>query len=343
LLDVLGRSVIQRAADRLRHHRIAEITAVVDTGYAGACLLPRAGGELVCLTASGPSFWEATQRVFSSYAQAGADLVLLVRLGPYTEIDYDELIQAHLDRNARITTATDETGQPLGTFAISASRRNDAAFLLRHRLLESRTPLSAHCFIGYWNPLATPADLRRLAVDAFAGRAGIMPEASEIRPGVWLAKGARVHSGARVVAPAFVGRAAKVRFGAVVTRCSVIEHHAIAGRGTVLEDVSLLPHTSLGRDLDVAHAVVGLGRVYDLRRGLEVVTADPRLVGAARSAPGRLLARARTQLASRFPFHSWDGLRRRVGLQPANVRASGEAPVAALAGSEPLPGRSIRD
>jgi hypothetical protein len=343
LLDVLGRSILQRVADRLRNYRISEITAVIDASTAAAPLLPQSGSGLRCCAVQGSSLWEAAQRVFSGYAQNGADLVFFVRLGPYLAIDYDELIQAHLDGNARITAATGESARPLGTYVVSASRRNEAAFLLRHRLLEARTAPLPYCFTGYCNRLATAADLRRLAIDVFSGQAETTPEGTEIRPGVWLAKGARVERGARIVAPAFIGNGAKVCSAAVVTRCSTVERHAVVNLGTVLENATLLPYTSLGPGLEVVNAVVGWGRVCDLRRDLEVVTADPRLVGRAGSVPGSILAQVTTQLVNRFSFDRLRGLRKHDRPQSVEVTGEADAPWAAWAGRHSLSERSNPD
>ena len=344
LLDVLGYSVLQRVARRLGNSGFAEVTAVVDASPEAARLLPQPGRRLACITVSGAALWEAAQRVFSNYAQSGADLVLVVRLGAYAEVDYEELIQAHLDRNARITAVTQENEEALGIFVISASRRNDATFLLRHRFKESRTAFSPYRFTGYCNPLSRAADLRRLAVDAFFGSCRLAPAGSEIKPGVWVGKGARVQSGARLLAPAFIGQDARVCSAAVVTRCSALERHTVVKGGTVLEDATVLPDTCVGPGLDVAHAVVGFDRIFDLRRGIEVTVADPRLIGSVRSARAHAYARAAALLAPNF--FSFDRLRSlllRDRSRCAPAATAVETSVAALAGTQSLPGQSVQD
>ena len=162
-------------------------------------------------------------------------------------------MQAHLNHNGRVTAVTDGGGELLGSFLITAARRNEAAFLLRHQLQECRTAFARYEFDGYTNSLASAADLRQLAIDAFSGRAQLKPEGEEIKPGVWAGRGARIHRGARVLAPAFVGEGVKVRAAAVITRCSVLEHHSVVDCGTVIENSSVLPYTTIGAGLDVAH------------------------------------------------------------------------------------------
>ena len=75
----------------------------------------------------------------------------------------------------------------------------------RHAALPSTTP------IGYVNLLTTPANLRTLTLDAFAGECEIRPCGRELRPGVWIGGDARVHRYARIVAPVFIGSCCKVQ------------------------------------------------------------------------------------------------------------------------------------
>ncbi|MFB3813605.1 MAG: hypothetical protein ACE14L_05790 [Terriglobales bacterium] len=307
LLDVLGRPVVGRVADRLAHFGVSAITVIGDVGADSSRFVFRAMQGLRWLPSPGPALWRTAQQTFSEYAQDGADLVLVLRLGPYLELDYDHLTQTHFDHNSRVTAVADPCGQPLGAYLICASRRNDACFLLRHYLQEFRTPFARYTFHGYANRLATAADLRRLAVDAFCGRAQIQPEGAQIKPGVWVAPSARIHPRARILAPCFIGEHTKVRASAVLTRCAVLEHHAIVDCGTVIEDATVLPYATVGTGLDLAHAVVGFHKLVHLRRNVEVEISDPKLVGMVSPAPVRTLAHA-AALASFLPINFVRGL-----------------------------------
>jgi hypothetical protein len=335
-LDVLGRPVLHRIADRLYRFGLSGLTVVGDAGPQGAPFLRRAvRADFRWISAPGDSLWRAAQRAFSDYAQNGADLIIILRLGAYAEIDFEHLLQFHLDQNSRVTAVAGPGGELLGAFVISASRRNDAAFLLRHRLQDSRAPLLRYPFSGYLNPMATAGDLRRLAVDAFCGRVQIAPDGDQIRPGLWVARGARVHRGARVLAPAFIGEHAKVRACAVITRCSVLEHHTEVDCGTVVEDATLLPYTSIGAGLDVAHSVVGFRKVTHLQRLVEVEISDPRLVSMVAPGPIRVLNRA-ALLAGFLPLNFFRAL---VGRHDsaATLPAAAQSPSAALKATDSVP------
>ena len=329
LLEVLGRSLVQRTADRLRRYGVSQVTVLGDVNSSASRFVPRVGrDEFDWLATPGPLLWRAAEEVFAKYAQNGADLVFVLRLGPYAEVNYEAVIQSHLDHNARVTAITDESGEPLGIFMLSTSRRNDAAFLLRNHLQESRTAPLCYRFSGYCNALANMTDLRQFAVDAFCGCAQIAPDGVEVKPGVWLGDGARIHPRARVLAPAFLGRHVKVGASAVVTRTSVPEHHTVVNCGTVIENATILPYTRIGAGLDIAHSVVGFGRVAHLRQQVEVVVSDRRLISSAPSAPMRLMSHA----ASLFSRWQFDLLRGLVGRGPQ----AAESPVA-LTATEPLP------
>ncbi len=325
-LDVLGRRVALRTADRLLASGVSEVLIVGDTAT-----LRAAERNIALLPLDERSLWRGCETAFSEYAQSGADVLLVQHIGPYLELDYDAVVQFHLDEGNRVTPVCDESGAALGVFAVSGSRRNDAAFLFRHQLAELRSPCRGYQFTGHVNPLESAADLRRLTVDAFAGRVQMAPAGREIKPGVWVGEGARVHNEARLLAPAFVGSFARVRASAVVTRFSTVEHHAHVDCGTVVQDANVLPYCYVGAGLDVQHAVVGSRRVAHLKRAVEVEITDPKLVGSIpQQAPLRAIASA-ASLASFLPAQVLRSLfpspRRE---QPASLPAAVQAPSAAL-------------
>ena len=329
LLDVLGAPVLHRVADRCLRFGIDDITVVSDLPPAALPFARQAmRRDLKWVTGTEKSGWRVCEDVFSDYAQAGADLVIVRRVGPYAEFDLEKLIQFHLDQRSRVTRVVDADGD-LGTFAISASRRNDAAFLFRHQLQQSRvTPVDFDCE-GYVNRLRGAADLRQLARDAFRQKITITPQGREVRPGVWVGDGARIHPHARVVAPAFIGAWAKLQAASVITRGSAVERHAHVDCGTVIEDATVLPFTAIGAGLDVARSVVGFRRIAHLGRGVEVEIADRTLLTMrSMGAPARALAGVTSVLLQ--PFQALRGKatshRRPAGaFAPAPGQAIGKA------------------
>jgi NDP-sugar pyrophosphorylase family protein len=203
----------------------------------------------------------------------------LVRLGAYAEVEIDPLIQFHLDQRNHVTQVANENGA-FDFFVLSSSRRNDAAFLLRNKLTKMRVAAKPFMTHGYANPLQNVADFRRLVLDTFSLKTSIEPMGEQVRPGIWIGTGARVHRSVRLVAPCYIGPCSKVRKGALITRGSAIEHHSVVDCGSVVEASTLLPLSYLGAGLDLTHSIVGNKRIVSVKYGAELEVEDKSLVSA---------------------------------------------------------------
>ena len=315
LLDVVGKSVVQHAGDRLRRAGVEAITTLTAETFPQQAL---DGGQ----EGRSNNLWRAVEEAFSAYASEGVDSVLLLRLGPYAEFDISDVLRFHRERGQNATLICDGMG-PLDAAVVQASRRNDAVFLIRNGIRLTRLPADPSLTTGYVNRLESARDLRRLAQDSLLQRCAIRPHGQELKPGVWVAEHARIHRTARVLAPAFVGAHAKLRAASVVTRCSTVEHHAEVDCGTVLEDTSILPYTYVGPGLDAAHAVAGFGRVAHLRRHGEIEIADARLLGSVTASPSWRMLKSAAALASYLPAQAVQGLLR--GGRRAKLSSDGAA------------------
>jgi NDP-sugar pyrophosphorylase family protein len=328
LHEVLGEPLVQRVLTRLEQYGVVSASVVSElppSSIPGS----KDSSETKWLYGTGAQFWRCAETAFSDLAQAGAELIILVRIGPYTEIDYEELIQFHLDKQSRVTGAVDLDGQCLDTFAISASRRNDAAYLLRHELKQVRSTAAEYTYSGYINRLETAADLRLLTLDSFARVVSFSPKGTEIKPGVWAGEGVRVHRTARILAPAFLGAHSLVRALSVVTRGSVIEHHAEIDCGSVIESSNILPNSYVGPGLDVAHSIVGFSRISHLKKNVEVEIFEPKFLGI-RNAPAFRAFSSALSLAAYLPKQIFRGFSRAKRTRPATLPEAISVPSAAL-------------
>ena len=307
LIDVAGKNSLLRTAERLQQYGISSINAVVEgTSSLGARNfgLP---ANIPGISVPSDRFWRTAENVFNDMAQSGAELIVLIRLGAYAEVDLEKLVQFHLDHQSRVTQVGSDS-QQLEIFCISASRRNDAASLFRTQLAHCRTecPLMQHD--GYLNQLADARDLRQFAIDILTLQTQTCPAGKEIRPGVWFAPRAEVEKGARVLAPAFVGSYAQVRSGAVVTRCGSVERHAVVDCGTVVENSTVLPFSYVGAGLDLAHSVAGMGKIINLRRDVTVAIGDPKLIATMPMSSGTRLFSSAAEVITYLPRLAWQGM-----------------------------------
>jgi len=303
LFDVAGYSPLLRMAKRLESSGVSPVVAVVEEGQPGFSRAQMLPPSIDCRPATPNGFWRAAENAFNDLAASGADLVLVVRMGAYAEIDFEKFVHSHLGRNCRVSRVIHEA-ETLDILCISGSRRNDAASLFRSGLARCRSECEYFVHQGYINPLNDARDLRQLAIDILTLKTETPTAGREIRPGVWFAPGACIEKGARILAPAFIGASAVVRNAAVITRCSTIEHHAHVDCGTVVENCTVLPHTSIGACLDLTHSVAGAGQIVHLRRGVVVDVHDQKLLGRVSLGVGARLADAAVNLPQRI----WRGL-----------------------------------
>lgn len=331
LLDVVGMSPLQRTVEHLKRSGILQITSVIEANpfYVPSALSPK----IDCKVATSDVFWRTCENVFHGLVQNGAELVLIIRLGAYAEIDVAQLVEFHVGRCSRVTRVAHATGAP-EIFCISASRRNDAAALFRSGLSKCRTACSEFPDTGYVNPLRDIRDFRQFAVDVLTLQTKTTPAGRQARPGVWIAARTVIESGSRILAPAFVGLSARVRAGALLTRCTAIEHHAQVDCGTVVENSTVLPHCYVGAGLDLAHSVVGMGQVANLRRSATVEITDSKLIGRVFPGTGRRLMTAAGELLSRLGRVLVADRPRQPELRPA-LRENAVTPQQQLAGPQP--------
>lgn len=308
LVDVAGRNALERIAERMTKYGLSSVTAVVEATAQRNVRSSTANRQnLNCVTVPAERFWRAAESSFNDLAQDGAELVLLVRIGGYAEVDFDKLVQFHLDAHARVSQMTHQ-GRPLEIFCISASRRNDAASLFRSQLAKCRSECPQVEHVGYFNPLSDAYDLRQFAVDILTLRTETSPAGEQIRPGVWAARESRIEKGARVLAPAFVGSYARVRSGAVITRCSCVERHAQVDCGTVVENSSVLPYCYVGAGLELAHSVAGFSQISNLRRSCTAPIVDEKLLRHIAVTSGNQLLASAAELVTHVPKQFWRGV-----------------------------------
>lgn len=332
LLDVLGASVLERVISRLERLGVTTLSVVTTVEQTVAGTQGNFRPDLQWVRAEPAQLWRAAAHTFSEYCADGADLIIAIRLGSYAEIDYEEFVQTHLDQQGRVTIACTPNGEFLDAAIINGGRRNEGMYLLRNMFRGFRTPCKQYSVFGYVRPLLSASDIRQLAIDAFHERNSIRPIGTEVRPGVWLGEGARIHRSARVLAPAFIGARSRVRAAAVVTRGSVLEHHCEVDCGTVVENSTMLPYAYLGAGLDLAHSVLAGENLHNIPRAITVEIRDARLIGSvSRNAASRTLASA-FELAAYLPrtwahsvqrsFSGHDGNRGRVDSTSAVLHAT---------------------
>src|SRR5207248_9894399 len=159
VLPVLGQPVLHRVVDRLKCAGVDSVSVLsaARAPLVDDCYPPGVKWQNVADT----QLWRASEEEFDHLAHDGAELVLVVRLGAYAEVELDPLLQFHLDQRNHITQVVDADGPP-DFFVLSGSRPNTAAFLLRTKLGTLRLRSCSCATTGNVNRLPTSSDLPRL-------------------------------------------------------------------------------------------------------------------------------------------------------------------------------------
>jgi hypothetical protein len=271
-VEVLGRSVVARLLDEFRR-----------AGFESATQIDRRSLE--------EAWGAATEQLLTSKA-SGAKAIVVVRANAYIDLDLKDALQFHREQGHVVTRAFDQEG-PLDLWVVDPSGIQLGADNLS--ALSAASP--ARYFVrGYVNRLKAQADLRRLAVDGLTSRCRLRPQGSESRPGLWIDEGAQVHRDARIVAPAFIGSAARISEQCLITRCSSIESNCHIDYGTVVEDSSILSNSYVGIGLDISHSIVDGNNLLNLERGVTLEIADPCVIRQNR------VSRQEKNLRSPFAF-----------------------------------------
>jgi hypothetical protein len=223
--------------------------------------------------------WPAAQRKVTEQRAKGIETVVMIGLGAYMELNVAEALEFHRTEGTPLTQLEDSQGT-LDCWIVDSNWFSTAATGCTLPFRYGEFPgLPVPCRMrGYVNRLSEARDLRQLVLDAFLSRCEIKPRGREVRPGIWIDEGARVHKSSRLVAPVYLGRSTKVGPSAVITRFSNLERQCQVGAGTVVDATSVLPYTALGGGLDVSHAVVDGNKFLGLDRNITLQIDDPNLI-----------------------------------------------------------------
>jgi hypothetical protein len=297
IVDVLGRSILDRTLDRLASVTNTQPTIIIES--------PLVAGSFPCDDITGYDSSPAWENAIARHITHGVEQLLLIRLNAYTDLDFGELLQSHIDTQSSLTRVYGLTGA-LDIAVVDANSLQDWGNTYCKTLSELIFRQRRFLYRGYANALVTPRDLRRLVEDGLHGGCRLRPVGTEVQPRVWYGAGARVHSSALVQAPAFIGTGSRISGSCIIDRASAIEHGCVVDYKSAIRQSWLLQNTHVGIGLNVRHAVVFNSRLVHLDRGVEI-KCDPRLIGPSRryaSLPWNLAASLQRRLESITPVTS---------------------------------------
>jgi hypothetical protein len=283
--EVLGRSVLGRVVENLESAGINPIALI------GKGSLSHDGVDQKRGVGSNPRsyLWQEATEKLAGLSEQKLDAILILTVGAYVEFRPAEILEFYRELNEPVVRASDQQGK-LNLWVVDPAKIPAHIGLMNYLQATKPAPYSVQ---GYVNRLESPADLRRLVVDSLNCRCNFKPDGVEVKPGIWMGQGSQVERTARLVAPVFIGRAAKVEGQCLVTRASNIESSSQVDYGTVVEDSSVLSNTYVGIGLDLSHSIADGNQLLNLERGIALEISDPVVLR-------RLESKGRVETGRRF-------------------------------------------
>jgi hypothetical protein len=264
--EILGENLLDRTLHRLE--QITSIPSIVLTSPSPANSWFRTSRSLADRT------WETA---VSQQLERGAEVLLFASLNAYTDLDYQHLLEFHLQTRSPFTRVySGDAWLDLALLNVSALASDSA---MHGKPLSTPIPGERqYLYRGYVNRLRRPQDYYKLVEDGLAGRCGLKPRGDQVAPGVWYGAGAKVDGSATILAPAFIGADAQIAAGSVIDTAS-IEKNCEVDCGTAVTNSWVLENTYVGLALEVRRAVVGQQKLFHLDRDLELNISDGGLLG----------------------------------------------------------------
>lgn len=272
--DVAGRSLTERIIDRYLGAGIDLVSVLIEEPACGDLSTFHVTSAKVNIAVVS-DLNSAIARRLQNYSENGLARSFVQWTNVYAETDLLDFFYFHRASKLPVTWAFDADGS-LPMCVIDCANRPTIDFPLAAQ--NPAQNAASYLIHGYVKRLTHPKNLREFAADMLQGRCECRPSGHESKPGVWIDASAELHRGARIVAPAYIGRGSKIMDDTLITRLSCIEKNCCVDCGTVIENSSVLANTQVGIWLDVCHAVVSGNRLLSLSRDMTVEVSDPDLI-----------------------------------------------------------------
>jgi NDP-sugar pyrophosphorylase family protein len=163
-----------------------------------------------------------------------------------------------------ITTDTVNAGIYLIDAALLARIPSDTVVSIEREffpaLLRDGIPAYGWLTPAYWRDIGTPRSYRDGQADLLSGRVAtpLAPSGTQ-REGSWIDETARVHGGAHMEGPAYVGAGVEIRAGARLGRYTVVGPRCSIDSNAALEGAILWEDVRVERDARLHGCVIGAG------------------------------------------------------------------------------------
>ncbi len=127
------------------------------------------------------------------------------------------------------------------------------------RMLRNMDPIRGLEIPGYWCDVGDPIRYRNAHFDALMGKLNVDIGGREIEEGVHVAKGAEIHSAARIAGPAYIGPNTEIRRNAIVGGLSVVGADVLVDEAAGISRSVIGNRAVIGRCARINNSVIADG------------------------------------------------------------------------------------
>jgi hypothetical protein len=273
---VVGNNLFERTNAKLSEAGVKRPTVVRESISFSKLFREHSSNLDACLSA-----WE---QPLAELLQQGCDTLVLIGSTAYNDLDYQELLRFHMEREAGVTQVCAADGALEIAVISPAKLRGGGAHNTTPVDLLS-TKRERFFYDGYVNRLRNMGDFMQLVEDALYRRCALRPAAAEVANGLWIADNAEVDDSCIIGSPAFVGANTRIAACSNISGGSAIESACHIDSATVIKESWILPDTYVGVGLNVNRSIVSRQKMFHLDRRTEITVNDRRLIGSTRSFP----------------------------------------------------------
>jgi len=308
MLPMANRPLMERVVSLLRRHGLKDIVVTVGRQaeavrtYFGNGL--ELGVDIAYVTEGSPL---GTAGCVRNAMENMTGTFLVISGDVLTDIDLSEIVRFHRDKSALATLALKSVANPL-EFGVVVTRQdgsverflekpswgevfsdtvNTGIYVFEPEIFDFIPPgavdFSSDVFPllveqsagfygcqvkGYWQDVGTLEAYMSAHRDILDGRVHVEVPGSNLRRGVWVGKGVRLHETADVKGPAVIGDYCELDAGAVLGQYTVLGPNVRVGADAHLESSVVHDNAFLGPGVRLQGCAIGRGS--DLRRGARV-------------------------------------------------------------------------
>ncbi|MDA8211540.1 MAG: sugar phosphate nucleotidyltransferase [Clostridia bacterium] len=125
-------------------------------------------------------------------------------------------------------------------------------------LLKAGDPLFGYIATGYWCDIGNLAQYRQTQFDMLDGLVDVKIDGQEVRPGIWLGKGAHIENlETEIPGPIYVGKNTHIESGAKVGEYTILGDNNIVRPGASVKRTVVWNHCYLDKEIELRGATFG--------------------------------------------------------------------------------------